>query len=200
MDDWALLFYRPVLQFCKSIRRRCSVKKGVLKNFVNFTGKHLCWSLRWFPVKFTKFLRTPILKNICKTSVSGFMSLSEFICFYVAKWRKSLMKLFPSGISTRHFCFLPLYTATLQEWFVVLRLNRLAHYYPANFCLLRVNERNTSVSIVDFEHVFVRWETVRWDWTHITLEHVALIESIKRSTQRRIQESCKHLRWRALQQ
>ena len=136
MDDWALLFYRPVLQFCKSIRRRCSVKKGVLKNFVNFTGKHLCWSLRWFPVKFTKFLRTSILKNICKTSVSGFMSLSEFICFYVAKWRKSLMKLFPSGISTRHFCFLPLYTATLQEWFVVLRLNRLAHYYPANFVCL----------------------------------------------------------------
>ena len=23
---------------------RCSVKKGVLKNFVNFIGKHLCWS------------------------------------------------------------------------------------------------------------------------------------------------------------
>ena len=25
--------------------RRCSVKKGVLNNLVNFTGKHLCWSL-----------------------------------------------------------------------------------------------------------------------------------------------------------
>ena len=52
-------------------------KKGVLKNFVNFSGKHLCWSLffnivagiqtcyfikkrlqhRCFPVKFAKFLR-----------------------------------------------------------------------------------------------------------------------------------------------
>ena len=54
-------------------------KKGVLKNFANFTGKHLCWSLfqacsfikkrlqQWcFPVKFTKFLRTSILKNICE--------------------------------------------------------------------------------------------------------------------------------------
>ena len=30
---------------CKSSRQRCSGKKGVLKNFANFTGKCLCWSL-----------------------------------------------------------------------------------------------------------------------------------------------------------
>ena len=51
-------------------------KKGVLKNFAKFTGKHLCQSLqlklkkrlwrRCFPVNFAKFLRAPILKNICK--------------------------------------------------------------------------------------------------------------------------------------
>ena len=29
----------------KSTLRRCSVKKGVLKKFANFIGKHLCWSL-----------------------------------------------------------------------------------------------------------------------------------------------------------
>ena len=41
-------------------------KRDVLKNFVNFTGKHQCWSLvcnfiknRCFPVKFANFLRTP---------------------------------------------------------------------------------------------------------------------------------------------
>ena len=28
----------------KSRHRRCSVKKGVLKNFTNFTRKHQCWS------------------------------------------------------------------------------------------------------------------------------------------------------------
>ena len=54
-------------------------KKGVLKNFTIFTGKHLCWSLFgvfgvnfikkrlqhiYFPVNITKFLRTPILKNV----------------------------------------------------------------------------------------------------------------------------------------
>ena len=57
--------------------------KGVLRNFVRFTGKHLCQSLilnkvaghrpatllkkrlwhRYFPVNFTKFLRTPFLQN-----------------------------------------------------------------------------------------------------------------------------------------
>ena len=60
-------------------------KKVVLKNFSNFTAKHLCWSLFLiklqnlrpatllkrdfkicFPVKFAKFLRTPTLKNICE--------------------------------------------------------------------------------------------------------------------------------------
>ena len=63
----------------RSSHQRCSKKKGVLKNFVKFTGKHLCQSLffnkveelrpatlwkkrlwrRCFPVDFAKFLRTP---------------------------------------------------------------------------------------------------------------------------------------------
>ena len=59
--------------------QRCSVKRGVLRNFAKFTGKHLCqshffnkvavmrsaaflkkrlWS-RCFPVDFVKLLRTP---------------------------------------------------------------------------------------------------------------------------------------------
>ena len=58
-------------------------KKGILKNFVIFTGKQLCWGLffikiaslqasnsikkglqhRYFLVNIGKFLRTPILKN-----------------------------------------------------------------------------------------------------------------------------------------
>ena len=57
------------------------VTGGVLKNFVIFRGKHLCWSLfliklqackfiekrlqHWcFPLHVKKFSRTPILKNI----------------------------------------------------------------------------------------------------------------------------------------
>ena len=56
-------------------RNRCSMEKGVLRNFTKFTGKHLCQSFRsanllnkrlWhrcFTVNFAKFLRTPFLQN-----------------------------------------------------------------------------------------------------------------------------------------
>ena len=42
----------------KSSHKRCSVKKGVLRNFAKFTGKHLCQSLF-----FNKVLRTPFSQN-----------------------------------------------------------------------------------------------------------------------------------------
>ena len=45
-----------------------SVKKDVLKNFADFTGKHLCWNIflihTCFPVKFANFSRTSFSKNI----------------------------------------------------------------------------------------------------------------------------------------
>ena len=64
----------------RSSHRRCSIRKGVLKNFAKFTAKHLCQSLIFnkvaglrpptllkkrlqltcFPVNFVKFLRKPI--------------------------------------------------------------------------------------------------------------------------------------------
>ena len=67
----------------RSSHRRCSLRKGVLRNFAKFTGKHLCQSLffhkvaglspatllnmwlwhRCLPVIFPKFLRTPFLQN-----------------------------------------------------------------------------------------------------------------------------------------
>ena len=74
----------------KSSHQRCSMKKGVLRNFTKFTEKHLCQSLffnkvaglrpatllkkrlwhRCFPVNFVKFLRTPF----CRTPLDD--------CFY----------------------------------------------------------------------------------------------------------------------
>ena len=65
------------------MRWRCSIKKGILKNFAKFTGKHQCQNLffnkvaglrlatllkkrlwhRCFPVNFAKFSRTPFLQN-----------------------------------------------------------------------------------------------------------------------------------------
>ena len=72
----------PVSFTSRSSRQRCSVKKGVLRNFLKFTEKHLCQSLffnkvagsacnfikketlaQLFPVNFTKFLRTPFSQN-----------------------------------------------------------------------------------------------------------------------------------------
>ena len=65
---------------CRSSHQRCSLTKGVLRNFAKFTGKHLCQSFffnkveacnfvkkeTWhscFPVHFAKFLRTPSLQS-----------------------------------------------------------------------------------------------------------------------------------------
>ena len=68
----------------KNSHRRYSVKKDILKNLQNFTGKHLYWSLnfikkklkyRCFWVKFAKFLRTPTLKNICERLLLSFLGL-----------------------------------------------------------------------------------------------------------------------------
>ena len=77
----------------RSSHRRCSVKKGVLKNFANFIGKHLCWSLflikllafikkrlqhRCFPMKIAKFLRIPNLKSICERLLLPFLGFTKF--------------------------------------------------------------------------------------------------------------------------
>ena len=67
----------------RSSHQRCSLRKGVLRNFAKFTRKHLCQSLfidkvagprsstllknrlwhRCFPVNFAKSLGTPFLQN-----------------------------------------------------------------------------------------------------------------------------------------
>ena len=80
----------------RSSHWRCSVKKGVLKNLQNFTGKHMLESLLnkvaghcvchflekrlqhiCFPVKFRTFLRTPILKNFCERLFLSFLGFAK---------------------------------------------------------------------------------------------------------------------------
>ena len=66
-------WYNILLGF-RSSNRRYSFKKGVLKNFADFTRKRLKTrnfiikrlQQRYFSVKFTKLLRTLILKNNCE--------------------------------------------------------------------------------------------------------------------------------------
>ena len=49
----------------EAVVRRCYIKKGVLENFVKFTGKHLCQGLFFNKISgasnIAKFLRTPFL-------------------------------------------------------------------------------------------------------------------------------------------
>ena len=74
-------------------------EKAVLKNFANVTGKHLCWSvflmksyafrpatllkrdskIDLFLVKFAKFLRTPIFKNICERLLCSSYDLHKYV-------------------------------------------------------------------------------------------------------------------------
>ena len=51
----------------RSVHGKCSVKKGVLKSFANFTGKHLCRSL--FLIKLQAWRPKPLLKRNSNTGV-----------------------------------------------------------------------------------------------------------------------------------
>ena len=77
------------------------MKKGILKNFAKFTGKHLCQSLfftkvadlrpatllkkrlwhRYFPVNFAKFLKTSFLQNTSRRLLLQFCLLIYFRIF-----------------------------------------------------------------------------------------------------------------------
>ena len=79
----------------RNSHQRCSIKKGVLRNFTKFTGEHVWQSLfsnkvaghrpvtllkrrlwyRCFPVNFVKFLRTSFLQN-----TSGRLLLWMHLC------------------------------------------------------------------------------------------------------------------------
>ena len=85
--------------------QRCSVRKGVLRNFKKFTGKHLCQNLfsnkvaarpatslkkrlwhRCFPVNFAKFLRTPFfIENLWWLLLQIF--LSSVYWYNLFRWR-----------------------------------------------------------------------------------------------------------------
>ena len=92
------MLFKFVFTLFRSKHRRWSIKKAVLKNFVIFTWKHLCWSLffneaaglyfcnfirkrlqhRCSTVIIAKVLRIPILKNICKR----LLLFIQTICWY----------------------------------------------------------------------------------------------------------------------
>ena len=107
----------------RSSHWRCSIKKAILKHFVIFTGKYLCWGLffnkvagheacnfikkrlqhRYFLAKNEKFIRRPILKNIC-----------ERLRFWKAFWEN----VFHIRLSKRNYWWLTVWKVAQigQDW------------------------------------------------------------------------------------
>ena len=96
----------------RSILSRCSVKKGVFKNFAKFAGKHMCQSLffnkvaglrlgtllkkrlwhKCFLVNFAKYLRTPFLQSLSGWQLLGIgfplgATLVKVFCFVLFLWK-----------------------------------------------------------------------------------------------------------------
>ena len=76
-ENEAGVYARPESQDqFRSSHQGCSLRKGFLKIFANFTAKHLCQSL--FLINLQAFRprtpRRPILKNICKWLLFSILS------------------------------------------------------------------------------------------------------------------------------
>ena len=83
-------------------------KKGVLRNFAKFTGKHLCLIIffdsvagvslatllkkilqhRCFPKNLEKFLRTPFLQNTSERLLQQF-STTGYVAFGISNYKKN---------------------------------------------------------------------------------------------------------------
>ena len=70
--------------FSRRSHRRCSVKKDALKNFANFTGKHLCWNL--VLIKLQAWRSPFVLKRDSNASVS-----CEFCEIFIEHLRRLLL-------------------------------------------------------------------------------------------------------------
>ena len=97
-SDYCLSSSQYYYRICRSSRLKVFCKKGVLRNFAKFTGKHVCQSLffnkvaglrpanllkirlwhTFFPVNLPKFLRTPFLREHLWWL---FLNMSLVMCF-----------------------------------------------------------------------------------------------------------------------
>ena len=123
----------------RSSHRRCSVTKGVLRNFSKFVGKHLCQSL--FFKKVAALRPATLLKRgtgtdqflwILRISKNTFFhrtSLGGYFCLHlVLFWRKPLLRTMIFSV-----CFF----SNLSVLFPILFV-RLCWLYPLRFCELNI--------------------------------------------------------------
>ena len=90
-------FYKKIVMISRSNHQRCSIKKGVLRNFVKFSGKHLCQSLfmpqacnfikkeslaQVFSCEFFEIFKSTFFTEHLRATASGYLRIS-FRCFPV---------------------------------------------------------------------------------------------------------------------
>ena len=112
-------------------------KVGVLKNFANFTGKHLCWSLflislqdfrpacnfikkrllhRCFPVKFGKFLRTPIFTEHLQWLLLYFVKLETEFREVIHSWQINEITCMHKRIFSSYNLFIGVFFRFSTNW------------------------------------------------------------------------------------
>ena len=87
----------------RNSRWRWSVKKGVLKNLANFTGKYLCWNL--FLINLQQIRSATLLKLESNTDVF-LRNLRNFWEYLF--WRTSANRCFHKRQAARNSCFVDL--------------------------------------------------------------------------------------------
>ena len=127
---------QQIISWYRSSHWRCSVKKGVLKNFAKFKGKHLCWCLflmkAWRPATLLKIESTTgvYLWNLQNFQKHLFwrVSLNDCLCLW------GLTKLLEKTILQ--------YSPTLAGWFLVI--GTLRSKWLNALSLLQVNPLSTN--------------------------------------------------------
>ena len=94
-----LPLYTKIIQFYESSHSHVFFKRGVLKNFANIRGKHLCWSLFLIKLQAFRLLRVAELPNYLKNIWDKVFKsgLSKFC------GRQSLKNLLSPLLNLEHF-------------------------------------------------------------------------------------------------
>ena len=127
----------------RSSHQRCSVKKGVLRNFAKFTGKHLCQSLF-----FNKVAGGACFKLIIYTRPFSFnLITSSFLTFLFVRngdieFQKLLLVKGWFSVDFAKYCFLAVFVRLVHLFFVCLRAKKFS-LVGHLLCLFLIQEAAT---------------------------------------------------------
>ena len=64
----------------RSSHQRCSLRRGILRNFAKFTGKHVCQSLFINNVAGLRLDTAKLLKNVCEGEIPSAIGETWLVC------------------------------------------------------------------------------------------------------------------------